>query len=118
MIEEGQDLRTAVAVKRVNMHRGRVVRGNKEGRQWRQCVFSNQACKVTATLYHFTPHYRHWTPHIVYSVLSAVQCIFQMHTWSQSRTHTSHLLQLLFICLDFSLQCREYLHTCTLFDCT
>ena len=62
MIEEGHDLRTAVAVKRVNMHRGRVVRGNKEGRQWRQCVFSNQTCKVAASVYHFTPHAAHHTP--------------------------------------------------------
>lgn len=31
--------------------------GNKEGRsRERQCVFSNQTCKVTAVLYHSTPH--------------------------------------------------------------
>ena len=92
-----KDLRIAVATRSLNMHRGRAVgRGNKEGRGETMCVFrpNPQGYCHALSLYMY----------VVYAVL---QCVFEMHTWSQSCAHSSHLLQLPFMCDDFSLECRE-----------
>ena len=80
------------------MHRGRAVgRGNKEGRGGDNVCFPTKPARLLP---------RFITLHVC-RIRCAAMCLFEMHTWSQSCAHTSHLLQLPFMCDDFSLECRD-----------
>ena len=85
--------------------------GSSEYAPWEGHWAVGEIRKVVETMRVFSnQHLQGCYPALSHVVYGVYQCMFEMHTlWSQSCTHTSHLLQPLFMSDDFSLKCTKAL---------